>query len=182
MCSAGIGIGTGLVLDGKLYRGAGGYSGELGHLSIDYKGAACRCGNQGCWELYASEQAVLDKAATLGCSSLDEVLERAEAGDPAVRAILEETGSYLGIGIATIINIFNPEAVIVGNSLSRARKWLEEPLRRALESRALPLHRSSHRLLFAELMDSSAVRGAAYTAADAFLGRVKAGEAAPLSI
>jgi predicted NBD/HSP70 family sugar kinase len=174
--SAGIGIGTGLVLDGKLYRGSAGHSGELGHLSIDYAGPLCRCGNRGCWELYASEQALLDKARIVGCGTLDDVLERAEAGDEDVLAVLEETGSRLGVGIATIVNIFNPEAVLIGNRLSRAKRWLEEPLARELASRALPYHRSRLRLLFAELGDASAVRGAAHQAVSAFLERVKAGE------
>ncbi len=179
--SAGIGIGTGLVLDGKLYRGSTGHSGELGHLSVDYAGPPCRCGNRGCWELYASEQALLDNALPLGCRTLDEILERANAGDKTIIDVLERTGAMLGVGIATIANIFNPEAVLIGNRLSRAKRWLEAPLARELESRALPYHRSRLRVLFAELGDASAVRGAAHLAASAFLDRVKAGKAQLLS-
>lgn len=175
--SAGMGIGTGLVLDGQLYRGASGFSGELGHLSIQFDGPACRCGNRGCWERFASEQAALESAAAIGCGSLEELAQLAEQGHSEALRIWDEIGSYLGIGIATIINVFNPEAVLIGSRLSMAARWLEPAVQREVQARALPFHRRQARVRFAELGDGSAVRGAAWQAAEGFLARVKAGEA-----
>ncbi|THF72669.1 ROK family protein [Cohnella fermenti] len=174
--SVGIGIGTGIILQRTLYKGASGFSGELGHLSVDAHGKPCRCGNRGCWELYASEQALLDQARSLGHSGdLDELLAAADAGDEAVRGLLAGIGEYLGIGIANIVNIFNPDAIVIGNRMSRAQPWIEQAMRRTVEERALNFHLRGVQLLFAELGGRSAVMGAAEQAVSAFFDRLKAG-------
>lgn len=175
--SVGMGIGTGLILQKELYKGAGGFSGEMGHLSIEANGPACRCGNRGCWELYASEQALLSRAAEagIGGGTLDSLLELAERGDPDARALFAGIGEYLGVGIANIVNVFNPEAVVIGNTMSRARPWLEAAMIATAESRALNFHLRGIRLLFAELGDRSAVMGAAETAIAAFFQRLREG-------
>ncbi|MFC3802963.1 ROK family protein [Cohnella sp. GCM10012308] len=173
--SVGIGIGTGLILQKELYKGAAGFSGELGHLSIEASGPPCRCGNRGCWELYASEQALLDRAAEAGVGegTLDSLLALAEDGDEQARALFAGIGESLGVGIANIVNVFNPEAVVIGNTMSRARPWLEEAMSRTTEARALNFHLRGIRLLFAELGDRSAVMGAAETAIAAFFKRLR---------
>ncbi|CAI6065572.1 ROK family transcriptional regulator [Cohnella sp. JJ-181] len=173
--SVGMGIGTGLILQKELYKGAAGFSGELGHLSIEANGPACRCGNRGCWELYASEQALLARAAEagLGEGTLDSLLALAERGDARTRALFADIGESLGVGIANIVNVFNPEAVVIGNTMSRARPWLEEEMIRTTESRALNFHLRGIRLLFAELGDRSAVMGAAESAISAFFKRLR---------
>ncbi|RUS46626.1 ROK family transcriptional regulator [Cohnella sp. AR92] len=174
--SVGIGIGTGLILQRTLYKGASGFSGELGHLSVEAHGKPCRCGNRGCWELYASEQALLEQASALGRdANLDALLAAAESGDETVRQLLAGIGDYLGVGIANIVNIFNPDAVIIGNRMSRAQPWIEETVRRTLEERALGFHLRGVQLLFAELGGRSAVMGAAELAIAAFFDRLKAG-------
>ncbi|QAY68610.1 ROK family protein [Paenibacillus protaetiae] len=174
--SVGIGIGTGIILNKELYKGASGFSGELGHLSIEYDGKPCRCGNKGCWELYASENALLQQAAELGLpgsSSLSNLIKAAEAGDKQVQSLFEEIGSYLGAGISSIINVFNPDIVIIGNRMSRAKAWLEPSLQRAVAERTLSYHHERVKLTFAELQDQSAVRGAAYYAISHFFNQVK---------
>jgi len=173
--SVGIGIGTGLILQKELYKGAAGFSGEMGHLSIEAHGPACRCGNRGCWELYASEQALLDRAAEAGIGegTLDGLLALAESGDEAVRKLFADIGESLGVGIANIVNVFNPEAIVIGNTMSRARAWLEDAMIRTTESRALNFHLRGIRLLFSELGDRSAVMGAAETAIAAFFKRLR---------
>ncbi|EFM11172.1 ROK family protein [Paenibacillus curdlanolyticus YK9] len=172
--SVGIGIGTGIILNKELYKGASGFSGELGHLSIEYQGKPCRCGNRGCWELYASENALLERAAELGLpDELDGVIASAEAGDARAIELFRSIGDYLGAGIANIVNVFNPNVVIIGNRVSRASRWLEAAVQEAVDRRTLPYHRERMRILFAELQDRSAVRGAAYYAIDAFLGKVR---------
>ncbi|WP_168123645.1 ROK family transcriptional regulator [Paenibacillus sp. HB172176] len=171
--SVGIGIGTGIILNKELYKGASGFSGELGHLSIQYDGKPCACGNQGCWELYASENALLEQAASLGFESLEELLQAAECGDEQVISLFDSIGDYLGAGIANIVNVFNPEAVIIGNRMSRAAEWLKPAIEEAVGKRTLSFHRDRLRILFAELQEESAVRGAAYYAIDSFFTKIK---------
>ncbi|WP_256975475.1 ROK family transcriptional regulator [Paenibacillus sp. MY03] len=171
--SVGIGIGTGIILNKELFKGASGFSGELGHLSIQYDGKPCSCGNQGCWELYASENALLEQASSLGYASLGQLLKAAEQGDERVRQLFSDIGYYLGVGIANIVNVFNPDVVIVGNRMSSAATWIGPAMREAVEARALPYHRAQLSILFAELQEQSAVRGAAYYAISDFFAKVK---------
>lgn len=171
--SVGIGIGTGIILNKELYKGASGFSGELGHLSIEYDGKPCSCGNLGCWELYASENALLERAALLGFDSLEELLAAAANGDERVRELIRSIGDFLGAGIANIVNVFNPNVVIIGNRMSRAAEWLEPAVQAAVDRRTLPYHRERMRILFAELQDQSAVRGAAYYAISKFFLKIK---------
>ncbi|MCM3630506.1 ROK family transcriptional regulator [Paenibacillus glycanilyticus] len=173
--SVGIGIGTGIILNKELYKGATGFSGELGHLSIEFSGKPCRCGNEGCWELYASENALLEQAAPLGFDSLEDLLEAAETGNEEVRALFYKIGEYMGAGISNIVNVFNPDVVIIGNRMSRAKSWLEEAVQSSVTRRTLPYHRERLRILFAELQDQSAVRGAAYYAISKFFTKIKSG-------
>lgn len=171
--SVGMGIGTGLILQRNLYKGASGFSGEMGHLSVEAFGKPCSCGNRGCWEMYASEQALLEKAAKHGYEDLEGLLKAAESGREEVAALLEEIGEYLGIGIANIVNIFNPDAVIIGNRMSQTRPWIETSLRRTVVQRTLGFHLRSVQLLFAELGERSAMLGAAQMAIAGFFDRLK---------
>ncbi|WP_219835650.1 ROK family transcriptional regulator [Paenibacillus sp. R14(2021)] len=171
--SVGIGIGTGMILNKELYRGAGGFSGELGHLSIEADGKPCRCGNQGCWELYASENALLEQAVPLGYHDLEDLLDAASHGNAEVIALLDHIGEWIGVGIANIVNVFNPDVVIIGNRMRRAEAWISDAIQRTVAGRALSHHRGKLRILFAEQGDRSAVRGAAYYAISAFLAKMK---------
>ncbi|WP_138755287.1 ROK family transcriptional regulator [Paenibacillus sinopodophylli] len=171
--SVGIGIGTGIILNKVLYKGTSGFSGELGHLSIEYDGKPCSCGNRGCWELYASENALLERASLLGYESLEELISAAAEGDARVVELMSSIGDYLGAGIANIVNVFNPDVVIIGNRMSRAAQWLEPAVQAAVDQRTLPYHRERMRILFAELQDQSAVRGAAYYAISTFFSKIK---------
>ncbi|MEW5867527.1 MAG: ROK family transcriptional regulator [Bacillota bacterium] len=157
--SVGVGLGAGIVLNGELYRGSAGYAGELGHFTILPDGPLCGCGNRGCWEVLASEGATLRRAseaiergdATVlqgvireqpvneegGCLSVDHLIEACERGDELSQNVLRETGRYLGIGIAGLINTFNPEVVIVGNTIGRCGKWVLDEATREMETRGL---------------------------------------------
>lgn len=173
--SVGIGIGTGIIINKELYKGTTGFSGELGHLSIALDGRDCSCGNKGCWELYASERALLEQAEPLGYGSIEAVADAAASGDAAARGLLRQLGEYLGIGVANIVNVFNPEAVIIGNRISIAERYIRESLTEAVERRTLPYHRGGMRLMFAELGEQSAVRGAASYAIGRFFDKIKGG-------
>ena len=118
---AGIGTGVGMILNGELYRGANGFAGEMGHMIIQYDGLPCSCGSKGCWELYASEKALVKKASSILSSTeevtLENLMEQA-AGEERIQAIFTETAKYLGIGISNIANTLNPEQIIIGNRLA----------------------------------------------------------------
>ncbi|MBP1964774.1 ROK family transcriptional regulator [Paenibacillus aceris] len=161
--SIGIGIGAGIIIKGELYRGATGFSGEIGHISIQHDGPKCRCGSLGCWELYASEHALLEQARQeLGePAQLDTLLIKAEAGDKTVIALFERLGYYLGVGVVNIINGYNPEFIILGGRLAGAEKWLMKPLLNLLEKRSLPHPRKLLNVEFSQLSDRSTVLGAA---------------------
>jgi glucokinase-like ROK family protein len=173
--SVGIGIGVGLILNGQLYKGNNGFSGELGHMTIEVDGPECRCGNQGCWELYASEKALVHSATEHGIQpengqtlSLESLNELAENGDANVIRIFEGIGGYLGIGINNIINIFNPEQVIIGNRLASCSKWLEEPLKKK-QGQTLFTHQKDLSIDFSQLSTHATALGVAAYASENFL-------------
>lgn len=161
--SIGMGIGAGIIIKNELYRGASGFSGEIGHISIQHDGPKCRCGSLGCWELYASEHALLARAGQeLGHEvDLETMLSKAESGDARVISLFEQLGYYLGVGVVNIINGYNPEFIILGGRLAGGEKWLMKPLLQLLEKRSLPHPRKQLRVEFSELGDRSTVLGAA---------------------
>ncbi|MFB5678644.1 ROK family protein [Paenibacillus terreus] len=171
--SVGSGIGSGIIMDGKPYKGAWGYAGETGHMSIAWDGLQCSCGSQGCWELYASERAYDHTAYSLPSRSTGQLLELASQGNEAARRLYEEIGMYLGIGITNIVNSFNPELIIIGGHLSEARQWLEPSLQSKVAERTLPYHRRELNVRFSQLGSRSTVLGSAYSAISAYLGHVR---------
>ncbi|MFS0560409.1 ROK family protein [Terribacillus sp. 179-K 1B1 HS] len=172
--SVGIGIGVGLILNGELYKGQSGFSGELGHMTIETDGPLCRCGNHGCWELYASEKALIDRAMASGISvsgkvlSLEELNDLAEGGDQHAVEVFDRIGNYLGIGINNIINIFNPEQIIIGNRLASSAKWLSGSIEEK-KKQTLRTHQKDLRIGFSKLSRYSAALGAAAYANENFL-------------
>lgn len=156
--SAGIGIGVGIILNGDLFQGKNGFSGEMGHMIIEVNGRPCSCGSRGCWETYASEHALI-KVANQQYLSLELLIELAEKNDPSALNLFEQIGSYLGYGINNIINTFNPEQVIIGNRLAKAKKWLEQPIRKTIEDHTLSFHRKEMQLFFSQLSIYSAALG-----------------------
>lgn len=174
--SAGIGIGVGLIFNGSLYKGSNGFSGELGHMTIQIDGPLCRCGNEGCWELYASEQALITKAESLGLPLADHeefdlmnLQALAEEGNKDALTLFEQTGDYLGVGINNIINTFNPQQVIIGNRLAWAKEWLETPLNRRVAKQALWFQQNDLEIKFSELSTFSAALGVAAFSIENFL-------------
>ncbi|MGG1679488.1 ROK family protein [Neobacillus sp. NRS-1170] len=156
--SAGIGIGVGIILNKVLYQGRNGFSGEMGHMIIDLNGKLCNCGSRGCWEAYASENALLEMAGK-NTDSLEELIKLAENGDETAKHLFEEIGHYLGFGINNIINTFNPDQVIIGNRLAMAKEWMEQPIRTIIENHTLSHHQKELQLDFSKLGKYSTVLG-----------------------
>lgn len=116
-----IGVGGAIVLDGELLRGAHGFAGEIGHLTVAPDGRRCRCGSLGCLEQYAGQTALLRAA---GARSVDTLAERAVAGEPRTLAALDEAGRMLGVALSGAVNLLDPQAVVLGGIFPRLMPWL----------------------------------------------------------
>lgn len=130
---AATGVGAGLVLDGRLYRGATGTAGEFGHMTIDPAGPICRCGNRGCVEVYAGADGVLEPLRRRHAElDLRGAIDLAAAGDIGCRRVIADAGRALGVAVAGACNLLAPERVVIGGELARAGDLLLAPLRSVL--------------------------------------------------
>jgi glucokinase len=171
------GIGGGVVLDGRLFRGADTYAGEIGHTTVDPSGPVCGCGRKGCLEVMASGTALARaarEAAERGNSLLSQWAEQTgisltaehvfsalDKGDEAAAAIVERTVEYLAIGISNFVHLFNPRRVVIGGGVTRSGEWLFNPLRERLEKWLMSSFSGTFDLRQAELGDDAGVLGAA---------------------
>jgi glucokinase len=178
MLTLGTGIGGGLILDGQLYRGSLGAAGELGHVTIDLNGPPCQgtCPGRGHLEALASGTAADALAREVASERPDGDLGRAAAAGTDVNArlavdlaaqapgdareVIERIGVNLGVGIASLVNVFNPEVVVLGGGFSRAGELLFEPARRYVAERALPPARDVVRIVPALLGPEAGLVGA----------------------
>ncbi len=120
--SGSVGIGGGFLVGGQLLRGVEGYAGEVGHLPVDRDGRQCRCGAIGCWETKVGENELLTGAGRLrggGPSAVTEVIEAANAGEERAAHALDDVATWTGFGLRSVVNIFNPEVIVLGGSLGR---------------------------------------------------------------
>jgi glucokinase-like ROK family protein len=152
--SAGIGLGGGIMIGGKLFRGSTGYASEVGHMTIDPDGELCGCGKRGCWETLVGPRAVLRRVrhtleagaesrlpgivnGTLHDMTIEDVFNAAMQNDPVALKALVEVGENLGIGVANLVNIFNPQLIVLGGALNMASPILLPQIERVVCSSAL---------------------------------------------
>ena len=176
----GTGIGGGLMLDGRLYHGASDVAGEIGHTTIDSTGRRCKCGNYGCLEAYASGPAIADRAreslaggepsllpemvdGRLDQITAQTVYDASGRGDDVARAVVRDTAKFLGAGIANLLNIFNPDTVVIAGGVTQAGDALFEPLRAEVRRRAFKPAVDACRILPGTLPGSAGVVGAIAT-------------------
>ncbi len=166
----GTGIGGGMVQDGRLHRGRGGPAMEIGHITVDYQGRRCPCGNRGCLERYVGGRELLASARQDGLDIADipSLVTRARSGDPACRRIIREAASLIGIAIGTVANLNGPELVVLGGSLSAAGELLTTPLRAALDESAFAAAASSVSIKIASLSQWASACGATALVFDHF--------------
>ena len=186
----GTGIGGGIIVDGKLYLGAVGGAGELGHMTIDADGPKCGCGNTGCLEMLASGRAVErdaigrlhlgDKSSLLDVvqGNIDNVTAEmvgaaAHNGDPLALDVLSRAAYYLGISMVNVVNIFNPEMVVLGGGMAELGDLIISPGRRMVQERAFSVSSQSVRIVTAQLGNEAGVYGAAAFALDQVMRRTK---------
>ena len=162
-----VGVGGGIFVDGELFRGAHGFGGELGHVVVDPDGPLCNCGATGCLETFVGQEAIARRAGIeIGSGGrtrnlTQELVRRAENGDKAVVRSLSETGRYLGLGLASAVNLLDLDAVVLGGCLGELAPWLADGVRRVLEERVLSAVWSGCDVRASEFGEGAAVRGAA---------------------
>ena len=152
--SDGVGLGGGLVLEGKLYNGSAGFAAEVGHMTMDQDGEPCKCGNRGCWETQVSEWALfryIKQSVEAGESTVltemtggdlknltvASVVEAARADDGVALRALQKVAKYLGIGFAALVNVLNPELIVLGGPISIAGDFLVDIINREMHGRTL---------------------------------------------
>jgi glucokinase len=189
MLTLGTGIGSGLVLGGEVYRGWIGGGGEIGHMVVETNGRPCQgnCPNWGCLESVASGTALVREVSLAVARRPDTALGRAleagheltgpmitelaNQGDPVARAAMEVIGRALGVGLANVVNIFNPEVVVIGGGVSAAGELLLEPAREVMRQRALAPNKDVVRVVAAEHGAEAGMLGAALLAREVAAGR-----------
>ena len=171
--TVGRGIGARIVVNGQFYRGTIGGAGELGHIPLVENGPPCDCGKQGCLEALASDPAIVRQARTaiargeptmladMEPVTLDAVVAAAEAGDELARRLLAASGRWLGIGIAILVNILNPQLVIVSGEGVRAGEWRFGPMREAIQAHAFNGLADDLNIIIEPAGDETWARGAA---------------------
>lgn len=171
----GTGIGGGIVMDGKLLLGQKGSVGEIAHHTIDPSGPQCGCGNHGCWEAFCGRDHIIRRAVRKLQSGRDSSLvamdglvhdltpraiaTAAEAGDAVAKEVMEEVGFYLGLGIANLINILDPERIIVGGGVAQAGELIFGPMRRTIQARTIRFQASDCEVVPAQLGSDAGVHG-----------------------
>ncbi len=176
LLTLGTGVGGGIVLDRRIWRGADGMAGEVGHMTIIPEGRRCGCGNSGCLEMYASARGIAMSYAELPGhrdtrADAAAVYRAAAEGDPDALGVMAAMGRYLGIGIANLINIFNPEMIVIGGGVKDAWPLFIESAHAEIARRAFEVPAARTRIVQSLLGDDAGMVGAAASALRAAEGR-----------
>lgn len=178
MITLGTGVGGGIIIEGKVYRGMSGGAGEIGHITLDYQGVRCNCGGIGCLEAYVGQkylsQRTADKLRKGARSKIHELVggdytriepliisQAALAGDAFAVEVLRETGTLIGAAMATLLNLFDLRTVVVGGGVAAAGKVLFDAIEQSTKSRVIPSIRPGVHIIPARLGNRAGVLGAA---------------------
>jgi glucokinase len=177
MITLGTGVGGGIILDGKLWRGIDGSAGELGHIGVEpFGGVACTCGSRGCLEVYASATAIVRMTReaiprypnsplhTSEDLTAKSIFESGQAGDELALEVFRRMGIYLGVGLASLINIFNPEVIVIGGGVADGWDMFIPHVREQVQERAFPVPARRAEIVRAECGDDAGILGAAHIA------------------
>ncbi|MDT8307883.1 MAG: ROK family transcriptional regulator [Anaerolineae bacterium] len=168
----GVGVGSGLILNGEIYRGSGGTAGEIGHTTINVDGPPCRCGNRGCMESYVGANALVtavkqlcqeraQPAAGERVLTVGDIAAAALEGDPVCSEVVQRTGAYLGTAIANLLNLLNPALIILGGDLVAAGDLLLDAVCAAVRQRAMPKASAESEIVISRLGRDAVAIGAA---------------------
>jgi predicted NBD/HSP70 family sugar kinase len=167
-----VGVGGGIIVDGRALTGVAGYAGEVGHMPVNPAGSTCGCGSIGCWETEIGERALLRLAGRPedgGSDEVDAVLAAAAAGDAPSLLALEHVGRWLGAGLASLVNVLNPRVVVLGGLFGRVYPFIDRALATQLDRMALAGPRGLVRIAPAALGSDALLVGAAELALEPFL-------------
>ncbi|MCM2430870.1 ROK family protein [Streptomyces sp. RKAG337] len=173
-----VGVGGGVIINGALMRGSSGYGGEVGHITLMQDGPLCGCGRRGCFEALVGIGSIIQQAApdlagstaqplTDLAAKVAEVARRAEAGDPRTTAALVRVGEWLGRGSAILLNLFNPQALILGGYFVTLAPWIMPPARRTLAAHTIAPNLGGCQVALSTLGFTAAARGGASSIIDA---------------
>ncbi len=174
----GTGLGSSLIINGRAWHGVSGIAAEAGHITIEAQGRLCGCGNTGCWESYVSGWAIVQRTKELlsdtgrspqwsrGALEPHIVADAALAGDTLAQRVYQETGRYLGIGIASLVNLLNPGLIVIGGGVSAAGHLLLDPARDELHRRAFSTQAQAVRIERAALKEPGLIGAAAIVYSD----------------
>ncbi|MDD8021360.1 MAG: ROK family protein, partial [Acidobacteriota bacterium] len=162
----GTGVGSGLILEGELWQGQDGLAGELGHITVNPEGLKCNCGNAGCLETEVSAPALVRNYLNFSEKAEEEltakeVCRRARAGDEAAKKSFDRCGYYLGIGLSVVINLLNPEKIIIGGGVMDSGHWLLSPAKKEAKKRSIRASFALCRIEKARLKNDAGLMGAA---------------------
>ncbi|ANU36866.1 ROK family protein [Vibrio scophthalmi] len=167
------GLGAGIILDGRVLQGRHGNIGELGHIQIDPQGKMCQCGNRGCLETVASSQAIRTEVteriargeasplADIESISVEDICEAAANGDPLAIDVIEKLAAHLGFAIALVINLFNPEKVLIGGAINQAKEILYPAIQKCIREQSLPVYHQDLELVESRFYKQATMTGAA---------------------
>jgi glucokinase len=169
LLTLGTGVGGGIVLNNKIWQGADGMAGEIGHMTLIPDGRRCGCGNTGCLEMYASARGIVQSyqeavAPASPCITSAEVYQAARSGDATARRVMKDMGRMLGIGIANLINIFNPEMIVIGGGVRDAWPLFIDATREEIRKRAFEAPAERTAIMPSLLGDDAGMVGAAAVA------------------
>jgi len=174
----GTGVGGGIILDGKLWRGTDGSAGELGHTTVEpFGGPPCKCGNTGCLEMFASATAIVrmtkeslpdypNSVLHNQCVTSVKVYEAGQQGDKLATEVFRTMGRYLGVGLANLINVLGPEVIVIGGGVADGWTLFEADMREQIRRRAFPSLAQHVKIKRAECEDNAGLLGAAKLAFD----------------
>lgn len=157
----GTGVGGGIIIDGKLYRGSTSTAGEIGHIPINEVGPRCNCGGRACIESYIGARYL---TRDLGGLTPEEAYRAARRGDRRARRFWEKTAVRLGIMLSGVINLLNPDRVVIGGGVAQAGGFLFKPLKATIKRRAMPLQATRVKIVKAALGTDAGIIGAAILA------------------
>lgn len=174
----GAGIGGGLILDGKIYRGSAGSAGEIGHMTIDPQGARCSCGKRGCLEILAGAHAIVEKVhASMQRSGkepafteIGQIIQAAQSGDVACKEALERAGTFIGLALANLMSALNPVLILLDGSSMQAGPLLLEPIRRSVAEYGLPELRATTQIMSGALKGDAVALGGVAMVLDSLFG------------
>jgi predicted NBD/HSP70 family sugar kinase len=159
-----VGVGAGLIIGGRPMLGAAGYAGEVGHMLVNPNGERCQCGARGCWETEAGETALLRAAGSPEASGLvavDAVVARLGSGDPTALSAVARIGHWLGVGVGDLVNLMNPDVVVLGGMFHRLFSYLRAPMLAAMKERSLEAAAAMVSVVPSDLGTSAQLLGAA---------------------